>query len=82
MFSYRTVFELAQGLQHSKFHKTSDLNCAYQMCTCLERSIGVFQKNPNNGWGWVHGIPRGTEETACGNSKGQLKKNWNFQWNF
>ena len=35
-------------------------------------------QNPNRGGTWGHGISRSIEEIACGNSRGQLKKNWNF----
>ena len=63
--------------------------------TAALRLNGLFQKNPNTSTGGGverrHGISRGTEEFACGNSRGQLKKKWNFQgkgvqekpmWNF
>ena len=36
--------------------------------------MGYFRK------GWGHGNSKGTdEERICGNSKGELKKKWNFQ---
>ena len=45
-----------------------------------------FQKaTPENirkrgcGVDWGHGISRGIEERACGNSSGQLKKKYNFK---
>ena len=41
-------------------------------------SMGYSRKNPNMG-GWGHRISKGIEERACGSSKGQLKKKWNFQ---
>ena len=63
--------------------------------TAALRLNGLFQKNPNTSTGGEverrHGTSRGTEELACGNSRGQLKKKWNFQgksvqekpmWNF
>ena len=40
--------------------------------------MGYFRKKPNRGC-WGHGISRGIEERAYGNSRGQLKKKWNFQ---
>ena len=47
----------------------------------------IPEKNQTGGWG--HGISRVIGERKCGNSRGQLKKKWNFQgcsrensWNF
>ena len=44
--SYKTVFEIAQGLQDSK---TSDLNCSYEvvvqkeaLTTCQDRVLATF----------------------------------------
>ena len=38
-------------------------------------------QNPNREGTWGHGISKSIEEIACGNSRGQLKKNWNFwEW--
>ena len=39
--------------------------------------IGYSRKNPNMR-GWRHGIPRGTEEKACGNCVGLGFWPWNF----
>ena len=39
---------------------------------------GLFQKKSTQ-VGWGHWISRGIEETACENSRSQLKKMWNFQ---
>ena len=41
--------------------------------------MGYSRKNQNSNGGWEHGIFRGIEERTCGNSRGQLKKEWNFQ---
>ena len=41
-------------------------------------SIGLFQKKSKQE-SWGHWISGGTGERACGNSKGQLRKKWNFQ---
>ena len=40
-------------------------------------NFGLFQKNPNRGV-WGHRISSGIKETACGNSRDQLKKKWSF----
>ena len=43
---------------------------------------GLFQKKSKQGagaGGGRHGISRSLEEKTCGDSRGQLKKNWKFQ---
>ena len=42
------------------------------------RSTGWGEGREYGGWR-EHGISRGIEERACGNSRSQLKKKWNFQ---
>ena len=47
----------------------------------IEGIIWAIPKKNTHGWGegWGHGISRDIEERACGNSRDQLKKKWNFQ---
>lgn len=56
--------------------------CMLQTGSPIMQTNKAYLKNPNSkqGWGWGHGFPRGIEERACGNSKGQLqlKKIWDF----
>ena len=40
-------------------------------------NFGLFQKKPNRGV-WGNGISSGIKETACWNSRDQLKKKWSF----
>ena len=47
-----------------------------------EKLCGLFQKKCKQGRGvegWGHGFSRGIAERACGNSRGTLKKKWDFQ---
>ena len=60
--------------------------CSFWNLLLLERIFyqnsskrAIKEKNPNRGVGWGHGISGGIEERTCGNSRGQLKKKWNFQ---
>ena len=46
---------------------------------CNKISMGYSRKNPNIGRKGGHRISKGIKETACGSSKGKLKKKWNFQ---
>ena len=39
----------------------------------------IPEKIQTSGRGWGHRISRSIEEKNCGNSRGQLKKKWNFQ---
>ena len=37
--------------------------------------MGYSRENPDRR-GWGHGVSRGIEETACGNSRDRLKRKW------
>ena len=45
----------------------------------MNKEWAIPEKKANMGWGLGHGISRGIEEKACGNSRGQFKKKWDFQ---
>ena len=56
------------------------LHTIFKILLCIFRMDYSIKKQAGGGGGGGvgHGISRGIEERALGNSRGQLKKKWNF----
>ena len=77
--SCQNIFKIL--FEHNKHNKLKYV----VMCKCTIRFQWAIPEKIQTlggrwgGGGWGQRISQGIEERACGSSKGQLKKKWNFQ---